>query len=235
MSAFRSNNKRFRGGGGGACALEDWKAQKLKTAKRGLSTVGVGDLVRDEVKQGTAVGKQLKAFSDSGQLAPDEAINRLVKRRLEQPDTSCGFILDGFPRNLAQAKWLEESGVGVDKVVNITLPEWVTVVKSAARRSCSVCRKGFNVADVNKDGYDMPKILPDFDSCGGGSRCPGSVEKLDTRKDDTADIIRQRLAVYRKETAPLIEFYKAKGLLENFPVRRGIRDKDALVDVMVPS
>eukprot|EP00752_Nemacystus_decipiens_P003101 g2872.t1 len=199
----------------------------------GLAAVGVGDLVRDEVKRGTAVGKELKAFSDNGQLAPDDTINDLVNRRLEQPDVSRGFILDGFPRNLAQAAWLESAGSKVDKVINITLPEWIMVKKLAARRSCPECRKSFNVADVNEDGYVMPKILPDFDSCDRGARCPGALDKLERRSDDTEDVIRERLSVYQSETAPLIEFYETKGLLWNFAVRRGIRDKDALADLMV--
>ncbi|CAM9732324.1 unnamed protein product [Scytosiphon promiscuus] len=199
----------------------------------GLATIGVGDLVRDEVKRGTATGDELKAFSDKGQLAPDGVINELVMRRLEQPDASNGFILDGFPRNLRQAAWLESAKIRIDKVVNITLPEWITVKKISARRSCPECRKSFNVADVNKDGYVMPRILPDFEGCDRGARCPGSLEKLDRREDDTEEIIRERLSVYRSETAPLIDFYGTKGLLRDFPVRRGIKDKDALVDLML--
>ncbi|CAM9164395.1 unnamed protein product [Pylaiella littoralis] len=200
----------------------------------GLATVGAGELVRDQVKRGTAVGKELKAFSDNGLLAPDEAINDLVKRRLEQPDTSQGFILDGFPRNLTQAAWLESVQIKLDKVINITLPEWITIKKISARRSCPECRRSFNVADVNQaDGYKMPKILPDFDGCDRGARCPGSLDKLETREDDNEDVIRERLAVYRSETAPLIDFYETKGLLRNFPVRRGIRDKDKLADLMI--
>eukprot|EP00903_Cladosiphon_okamuranus_P017575 g16188.t1 len=199
----------------------------------GLAIVGVGDLVRDEVKRGTAVGKKLEAFSDSGQLAPDDTISDLVKRRLEKPDASQGFILDGFPRNLAQAAWLESAGIQVDKVINITLPEWIMVKKLSARRSCPECRKGFNVADVNKDGYVMPPILPDFDSCDRGARCPGALDKLERRADDTEDVIRERLSVYRSETTPLIGFYETKGLLRNFEVKRGILDKDALADAMM--
>ncbi|CAM9467095.1 unnamed protein product [Ectocarpus sp. 12 AP-2014] len=198
----------------------------------GLATVGAGDLVREEVKRGTAVGKEIKAFSDKGQLAPDEVVNNLVQRRVEQADASQGFILDGFPRNLAQAAWLESAGIKIDRVINITLPEWITVKKISARRSCPECRRSFNIADVNKDGYVMPMILPDFEGCERGSRCPGSLENLERREDDTEDIIRDRLSVYRSATAPLIDFYKTKGLLREFAVMRGIKDKDALVDVM---
>ncbi|CAM9457800.1 unnamed protein product, partial [Ascophyllum nodosum] len=200
-----------------------------------LANIGVGDLVRDEIKKQTHVAAKLQAFSDSGTLAPDAIINQLVERRLKQPDAEEGYILDGFPRNLSQARWLDSTGICVDRVINLTLPEWVILTKLSARRHCPACRRGFNLADVMQaDGFAMPKILPDFENCDMGERCPRSLDKLERRQDDAEDIVRRsRLAVHRSETAPLLDFYKSKGLLRSFPVRRGIKDKDSLVDMML--
>ncbi|CAM9786305.1 unnamed protein product [Discosporangium mesarthrocarpum] len=128
-------------------------------------------------------------FSDSGQLAPDSVINTMVRQRLERPDAKQGFILDGYPRNVAQAGWLEAEGVGLDRVMNIELPEWAAVRKIMGRRHCRGCGQSFNVADIQEGGLDMPAILPDFDACERGGQCP---RELGGRVDDTEEIVRRR-------------------------------------------
>ncbi len=132
---------------------------------------------------------------------------------------------DGFPRNVAQADALEGM-VAPNQVLNITLPEQVLMAKIMGRRVCRTCGANYNVASIQQGDLDMPPMLPKVhDTC---DRC-GSKNSLEQRADDKEDVVRERLKVYHAETKPLIEYYTARGILQTFAVKKGVRDTDQLL------
>lgn len=159
--------------------------------------ISTGDLFRAAIKNQTELGKQVKGILDSGNLVPDELTTAMVKERLENPDTAKGFILDGFPRTIPQAEALK-SITSIDKVVNFTIPESEVVRRLSGRRVCRNCGESFHMEFI------PPKKEGVCDKCSG---------ELYTRDDDQIDAIKNRLSVYDKSTAPLINFYKEDGSL----------------------
>jgi adenylate kinase len=189
--------------------------------KMGIPHISTGDLLRAELKEGSELGKEAREHMESGGLVPDRLVIEMLKQRLEQPDAQKGFILDGYPRNTEQAQALE--GItGIDVVVNILLKDEVVIKKIAARRVCRDCGNIYNLAHIKEEGLDMPPLLPKIegvcDKCGG---------ELYQRKDDKEEVVRERLDVYKKQTAPLIELYRNKGILVDVRVVGG-------PDIMVP-
>ena len=189
--------------------------------KLGIPTISTGDLVRAELKSGSELGEKLRSYNDKGLLVPDELITDMVKVRLSEPDTSKGFLLDGFPRTVRQAEDLE-AFLPLSIVVNIVLKEEYLMEKIMGRRVCTVCPNSYNVAHIyNEDeGVDMPPLMPkhgDPEVCDCGA-------KLQRRSDDKEDIVRDRLKVYHDQTAPLVEFYNSRGVLHDFVVKKGLDD-----------
>ncbi|ETW01483.1 hypothetical protein H310_06200 [Aphanomyces invadans] len=195
--------------------------------KLNIPTISTGDLVRAEIKRDSALGRQIKEFSATGKLVPDEIILTMVRARLQEPDAKRGYILDGFPRNASQAVEFDKIDT-LDLVVNFDLPEWVLLEKISGRRMCSSCGTGFNVANINSGEYVMPPLLPKVD--GVCDKCGGA--QLVQRPDDAVDVVRHRLQVYADETEPLIAYYEAKGVLQNFHVTKGLADLDRLMHVL---
>ncbi|CAK4494846.1 unnamed protein product [Aphanomyces euteiches] len=195
--------------------------------KLNIPTISTGDLVRAEIKRDSALGKQIKEFSSTGKLVPDEIILTMVRARLQEQDAQRGYILDGFPRNVSQAIGFDKIDT-LDLVVNFELPEWVLLEKISGRRMCSSCGTGFNVANINQGEYVMPPLLPKVD--GVCDKCGGT--HLIQRPDDAVDVVRHRLKVYDDETAPLISYYEEKGVLKNFHVTKGLADLDRLMIVL---
>ncbi|MCC6003292.1 MAG: adenylate kinase [Thermofilum sp.] len=163
----------------------------------GIPHVSTGDIFREEAKRGTDLGKRVKAFLDRGLLVPDEIVIEVVKQRLSMEDCRRGFILDGFPRTLKQAEALEE----------FARPEWVFLFNArdetilerlGGRRVCPVCGAIYHVV------YMPPKIPGICDKCGS---------KLIQRRDDTHEVIMERLKIYREQFAPIIDFYREHGRL----------------------
>lgn len=185
----------------------------------GIPAISTGDIIRGEIKAGSALGKQCKAFTDSGKLVPDDVVSAMVRARLAQPDAQKGWILDGYPRTVQQAKDLDAAQT-VGRVVNITLPEDVLITKLLGRRVCGDCGKNYNLAAIHTGDLDMPPLLPKPSDC---DRCKGS-PRLETRADDTDAVVRDRMVVYAKQTSPLIEFYAKQGKLQDFAVKKGIAD-----------
>ncbi|KAI9908196.1 hypothetical protein PsorP6_004553 [Peronosclerospora sorghi] len=189
-----------------------------------IPTISTGDLVRHEIKCGTSLGVQIKEYNNSGALVPDQIILDMMEKRLALDDAQRGFILDGFPRNVPQAEAFQLV-TKLDLVVNIELPQWILTDKISGRRVCTKCGTGYNVAFINDGEYCMPPILPNVDGicdlCGTAS--------LVQRLDDLPETVKQRLDVYNRETAPLIDFYKKEGSLKTFKVKRGLADLDKLV------
>ncbi|TMW60749.1 hypothetical protein Poli38472_000791 [Pythium oligandrum] len=192
-----------------------------------IPTISTGDLVRYEIKHNTPLGEQIKAYNDRGALVPDSIILDMVEKRLQDDDAKRGFILDGFPRTVNQAEEFAKI-VDLDLVVNIDLPQWILMDKISGRRVCKTCGTGYNVAFIDQGEYNMPPLLPKVDgvcdSCGNAT--------LVQRHDDKEEVVRKRLDVYNDETAPLIDFYAAKGSLRTFEVKRGLADLDKLMDLI---
>ncbi|KAG7391223.1 hypothetical protein PHYPSEUDO_005584 [Phytophthora pseudosyringae] len=192
-----------------------------------IPTISTGDLVRHEIKTRSPLGERIQEFNNSGALVPDQIILDMMETRLAQDDAQRGFILDGFPRNVPQADAFQQVAA-LDLVVNIDLPQWILTDKISGRRVCTKCGSGYNVAFINQGEYHMPPLLPKVegvcDSCGSAS--------LVQRPDDSPETVKQRLEVYNRETAPLIDFYTKLGNLKTFEVKKGLADLDKLVDLI---
>ncbi|MEU0658175.1 MULTISPECIES: adenylate kinase [Streptomyces] len=165
--------------------------------------ISTGDLFRANISQGTELGKQAKAYMDAGNLVPDEVTIGMAKDRMEQPDAVGGFLLDGFPRNVAQAEaldaMLDGEGMKLDAVLDLEVEEDEVVKRIAGRR---ICRK--DSAHVFHVEYAKPKTEGVCDVCGG---------ELYQRDDDSEETVRKRLEVYHTQTEPIIDYYRAQGLL----------------------
>ncbi|MQS12674.1 adenylate kinase [Streptomyces kaniharaensis] len=165
--------------------------------------ISTGDLFRANIGQGTPLGLEAKSYMDAGRLVPDEVTIGMAKDRMLQPDAAKGFLLDGFPRNLGQAKaldeFLAEQGIVLDGVLDLEVPEDEVVRRIAGRRLCR--NDGGHVYHVD---YNPPKVSGVCDECGG---------ELYQRSDDTEEKVRTRLEVYHTETEPIIDYYVQQGLV----------------------
>ncbi|MFI2607058.1 adenylate kinase [Kitasatospora sp. NPDC018619] len=165
--------------------------------------ISTGDLFRANISQGTPLGLEAKSYMDAGRLVPDEVTIGMAKDRMLQDDAANGFLLDGFPRNLGQAKaldeFLAEQGIQLDGVLDLEVPEDEVVRRIAGRRLCR--NDGGHVFHVD---YNPPKVDGVCDECGG---------ELYQRSDDTEDKVRTRLEVYHTETEPIIDYYAQQGLV----------------------
>jgi len=163
----------------------------------GVPQISTGAIFRTAVAAESPLGLKVKAIMDSGGLVDDGTTIELVKERLAQPDVQKGYILDGFPRTIPQAQALAEFST-VEKVINFDLPDSVVLERLCGRRVCRKC--GFNFHVV----FNKPKVETVCDHCGG---------EVYIRDDDMPESIQKRLEVYRAQTAPLIDFYREKGVL----------------------
>jgi adenylate kinase len=169
-----------------------------------IPQISTGDILRTAVKEGTALGKQAKAFMEKGQLVPDEVVVGIIDERLRAPDCKTGFILDGFPRTIPQAEALQaildKIGKSVDHVVNIEVDPEELVRRLTGRRTCKNCGGMFHVF------FHPPRNEGACDRCGG---------TLYQREDDKEETIRTRLKEYERQTSPLVEYYQRKKLLRS--------------------
>jgi len=177
---------------------------KRLVEKYGIPQISTGDLLRAAVAAGTPLGKEAKAYMDRGELVPDSVVLGMVKERLSQDDCKKGFILDGFPRNVAQAealdKMLAEMNMPLDLALNLDVPFDDLMKRLTGRRTCKSCGQMYNIY------YSPPKVEGKCDKCGG---------ELFQRDDDKEETIRKRLEVYKAQTEPLIEYYSKKGILKS--------------------
>ncbi|MFF0382817.1 adenylate kinase [Streptomyces sp. NPDC004673] len=171
--------------------------------KLAVPHISTGDLFRANISRQTELGKLAKSYMDAGNLVPDEVTIAMAKDRMEQPDAENGFLLDGFPRNVSQAQALDEllqgEGIKLDAVLDLEVPEEEVVKRIAGRR---ICRN--DSAHVFHVTYSAPKKEGVCDVCGG---------ELYQRDDDSEDTVRKRLEVYHTQTEPIIDYYKAQGLV----------------------
>ncbi|MCR4404649.1 MAG: adenylate kinase [Candidatus Acetothermia bacterium] len=175
----------------------------LLAARLGLKHISTGEILREEVQQGTELGKKARAYMDRGELVPDELMIEMLDSRLDGR-----FLLDGFPRTTNQAEALERIAK-VERVLSIRLSEEETVRRLTARRVCADCGRNYNLVS------NPPRVPGVCDACGG---------RLIQRDDDTPEVIRRRYRVYEAQTAPLREFYRQRGLLVEVEGGRAIEE-----------
>src|SRR6476469_7904562 len=172
------------------------------SSKFGYPKISTGDILREAVRNKTELGLQAKAFMDQGQLVPDSVVIGLVKEKLQEPSTAKGFLLDGFPRTTAQAeeldKTLKQKGQQLDRVVNVNVSRDEVVRRLTGRRRCPKCQAVFHIE------FAPPAREGVCDRCG---------TLLVQRNDDRKETVEARLAVYDEQTAPLIAYYRRRGLL----------------------
>jgi len=165
----------------------------------GIPHISTGDMVRDEIRAQTELGSRIKAYSERGELVPDETIIHLLTDRLKKPDCQKGFILDGFPRTIRQAEALE--GISeIDLIVNLNVPDEIIIQRLSNRLTCRRCGAIYNRVTLK------PKRDEICDKCSG---------ELFQREDDKPEVIQERLNVYRTSTEPLIEYYRRANLLRD--------------------
>jgi adenylate kinase len=179
--------------------------------------LSTGDMLRAAVAAGTEVGKQANAVMDAGKLVSDELIVAMISERIDQPDCANGFILDGFPRTVPQAEALDvllvSKGISLDQVIEVSVPDSRLIERITGRFTCAKCGEGYH------DTFKQPKTDGVCDACGA--------TEFTRRADDNEETVTARLKAYHAQTAPLMPFYKQKGLLE---VVDGDRDMDAVTD-----
>lgn len=170
-----------------------------------LVQLSTGDMLRNAVEDGTDVGHQVKAVQASGELVSDDIVVAIVAERIAESDCAKGFILDGFPRTVAQAESLDrllaEKGRRIDRVIEIAVDVAALVERISGRFSCTRCGAAYH------DRFNRPKVEGVCDVCGGA--------ELTRRQDDNADTVAARLKAYHEETAPLLPYYAARGVLRS--------------------
>lgn len=169
-----------------------------------IPQISTGDLLRAARAQRTPLGVKAEGYMTAGQLVPDDLVVEMMEDRLKKPDCLQGFVMDGFPRTLTQAeafdRTLERGGIGIHRVVNLEVETEELVQRLSGRRQCRQCGENYHLA------FHPPKKEGVCDRCGG---------PLFQRDDDREDVIRRRLDVYEKETLPLVQYYRNRGLLKS--------------------
>jgi adenylate kinase len=163
-----------------------------------IPAISTGNIIREAMKTGTLAGLSAKKYVEAGQLVPDETVIEMLRDRISQGACENGYILDGFPRNVAQAKELERMGIVIDKVIEIQVGEETIVERLSGRRVCEDCGASYHI-------IYKPSLK--------GERCESCNGRLTIRGDDTPEMFKGRLKVYKEQTAPLKDYYSSKGKL----------------------
>ena len=186
---------------------------EIVSKKLDIPTISTGNIIREAIKNGTEMGLSAKSYIDAGKLVPDEVVIGIIKDRLDKDDCKKGFILDGFPRTIPQAKALDEMGVKIDVVLNIEVSDEDIINRMSGRRTCTKCGGTYHVE------FNPTKTEGICDNCGA---------ELTVRKDDHPDVVKSRLDVYHSETEPLKAFYEEKGILRTVVGQKELKDTTAL-------
>ena len=185
-------------------------AKKI-TEKFGIPAISTGDIFRENIKNGTELGKKAKEYMDAGNLVPDELVCDLVVDRLKQDDCKNGYILDGFPRTIPQAEALTaalaKNDDAIDYALEIFIEDQAIIDRMSGRRVCKSCGATYHVVNI------PPKIEGVCDECDG---------ELIVRDDDKPETVKKRLDVYHEQTAPLIDYYKKQGILKVIDGSKGL-------------
>ncbi len=168
--------------------------------------ISTGDMFREAIEKGTELGKKAKEYMDKGELVPDEITVQLVKERITHKDCYAGFVLDGFPRTIPQAEALDKE-VDIDGVILLEAPEELLIERLTTRRQCRNCGKIYNLKT------NPPKEEGKCDICGG---------EVYQRDDDKEEAIKRRLEIYKKETAPIADYYEKQGKLHKVDAARDV-------------
>ena len=176
-----------------------------------IAHISTGDLLRGNIKDSTALGLEAKGYMDRGDLVPDALVIAMLKDRIEWPDSKKGFLLDGFPRNIPQAKALDGI-IDLDAAVNMEVPDDLLLRRITGRRTCAGCGQGTHIDWIDGDTCDK---------CGG---------ELIIRPDDNEETVANRIAVYHEQTAPLIDYYGEKGILHT--VNGSLSVEDVFAEIM---
>lgn len=172
------------------------------SARLGLLHLSTGDLLREAVKRGTPLGHQAEGYMKRGELVPDALIIGLIEEKIQKGELEHGFILDGFPRTIPQAESLKETlarnGIGIDRAISFDAPDDEIVRRLAGRWHCPTCNAGYNYP------LQIPKVE---------GKCDKDGTQLVRRHDDEESVVRNRLDVYKKQTQPIVDFYRREGML----------------------
>jgi len=179
-----------------------------------IPTISTGAILRKNIADGTELGEIAAKYINDGKFVPDDLIIDIVKKRLSEDDCKNGFILDGFPRNLAQAEALEKSDIEIDTVLTIEVEDETIIERLSGRLECKKCGSSYHIQ------HKQPKNPGVCDKCGG---------VLSTRADDKPEIIRERLATYYEQTQPLKKFYEDRGMLKTAIGQETIEETSAVV------
>lgn len=198
------------------------QAKRLEDSK-GLVQLSTGDMLRAAVASGSDVGQQAKAIMERGELVSDDIMIAMIKDRIQQPDCADGFILDGFPRTVAQAEALDEMlgdmGLALDHVVEMKVDDTALVERIKGRYSCAKCGAGYH------DYFQKPEKEGVCDNCGS--------TEFSRRKDDNAETVTSRLGAYHTQTAPLLPYYDGKGVLKGVDGMAAIDEVTRQIDAVL--
>ncbi|CCY08444.1 MAG: adenylate kinase [Coprobacillus sp.] len=169
-----------------------------------IKHISTGDMFRKAISEKTPTGIEAKSYIDQGKLVPDSVTNKLVRERLSEKDCENGFLLDGYPRNLAQAeeldKILKDLGIKLDAVINVSVDDNFLIERITGRRTCTKCGASYHVS------FNKPKVEGICDECGS---------TLIQRPDDSEETIKNRLSVYYEKTKPVLDYYEAQNIVKN--------------------
>lgn len=179
-----------------------------------IAVISTGDIFREEVKRNTELGRKVTEFLSRGDLVPDEIVTNVLARRIRMSDSKHGFILDGYPRTIKQAKALDII-TKIDAVIRLIVPAWIVIERLSNRRVCKKCGAIYNLK------YLEPKRPSTCDKCGG---------ELFKREDDKPEVIRERLKVYEAQTQPLIKYYEEKLPILNIECKSADIPPDIIVE-----
>ena len=173
--------------------------QAEHTSERlGIPAISTGAIIREAIKNETAMGLAAKAYTEKGALVPDEVVIGIIKERLDMEDCKNGYILDGFPRTVVQAEALDEMGIEMDAVISIEVADEAIIARMGGRRVCPVCSATYHV---------------DFKPSKDGEHCDNDGAVLTLRRDDSPEVVADRLRIYHEQTEPLKDYYSARGKL----------------------
>ncbi len=187
------------------------------SARLGIPHISTGDIFREEIKSGSELGQSISEYVSNGRLVPDDIVNKVMEKRLSKEDCGKGFILDGYPRTIQQAEFLDKVSK-IDVVINLNVPDEVIVRRLSSRLVCKKCGAIYNKLTL------PPKVNGVCDICGG---------ELYQREDDKPEVVRERIGIYKKEVAPILEYYRKTGVVFDLFYEPDESGGDASPDVVV--
>lgn len=198
------------------------QAKRLED-KHGLVQLSTGEMLRELRNSGSELGAQAKEIMDAGRLMPDDLMIEMISQRIDAPDCATGFILDGFPRTTPQAegldKMLSDKGMKLDSVIEMQVDEVALIARVVGRYSCAKCGAGYH------DDFQKPSKDGVCDSCGS--------EEFSRRADDNEDTMQTRLATYHEQTAPILPYYREKGVLKTIDGMAAIDDVTGQIEAIL--